>query len=87
METLKQGALLLEKQNFVPPEDYLASDLVEGLWNAYQQIYHHKKSKFEDERLRLQERFLKEDINLKKDIAALEDRWIREKPYTGDTSP
>ena len=35
METLKQGALLLEKQNFVPPEDYLASDLVEGLWNAY----------------------------------------------------
>jgi dynein heavy chain 1 len=47
VDKFKAGQKLLDRQRFVPPSDWLYTDMVEGEWNVFRQIFQRKCGQME----------------------------------------
>lgn len=87
LRSFESGQLLLQKQHFDFPSDWLYLSNVEGEWDAFIQILKKRCASMEEAFPSLQRTIQEEDKLLIKKMSALQVEWNKDKPLAGDLNP
>lgn len=83
LEEFKTGQLLLQRQRFAFPSDWLEYEVVEGEWQQFMEILQRKTAEVEAEIPILQKKVSAEVNAIDDKIAALAADWQKDKPLGG----
>lgn len=83
LEEFKTGQLLLQRQRFAFPSDWLEYEVVEGEWQQFMEILQRKTAEIESEIPILQKKVSAEVNAIDEKINALAADWQKDKPLGG----
>ena len=87
MEVFRGSQKVLERQRYAFPDDWRHTDMVEGEWQAFNEILTRKDQAVQGHLAPLQMKVVEEDRLLERRVADLLTDWDKNKPIGGDISP
>jgi dynein heavy chain 1 len=84
MDVFKAGQDLLTRQRFQFPSDWLEYDMVEGEWNAFNELINRKTTEINNEIPALQKKVLDEGKVIEERVKDLHNDWANKKPIGGN---